>query len=479
MSSHTITAWRRIMVRSCWRGLTAWALIFLGGLVCSTAGAGTLQGTATYRERIALPVDAVFEAELQDISRADAPAVVLGRSRLDPAGQPPFRFEIAFDDGALQSGHRYTVRATIKHQERLLFTTDRIYPVLDGRNVPLQMRLVSVRGGPQPRSTADGIGVLPASYEGELPGAGNPMVWHVDLLPEGRYQLRTIHVGQPEPNRFDDIGRWTRESDSGRIILRGGREAPVFLMPVEGGAALRKLDIHGKLIDSGHNDRLARLPKPALIEPRLMLKGMFTYMADAATITLCVDGQRLPVAMEGDYKALEAAYRQANLPPGQPLLASLEGLITQRPSMEEGRPPRNTLVVERFIAVWPRESCGTTLAEAPLRGTYWKLVRLGDEPVAAATKQREAHLVFSSDEARVAGSGGCNRVTGSFELDGDRLRFGRMASTRMSCPDGMDQEQRFLKALEHVERYRTRGSHLELLGATGAVIARFEAVALK
>ena len=66
---------------------------------------------------------------------------------------------------------------------------------------------------------ADGSGVLPASCEGELPGAGNPIVWHVDLLPEGRYQLRTTHVGRPEPNRFDDIGRWTRD-ELGRIVLR-------------------------------------------------------------------------------------------------------------------------------------------------------------------------------------------------------------------------------------------------------------------
>ena len=133
-------------------------------------------------------------------------------------------------------------------------------------------------------------------------------MWHVDLLPEGRYQLRTIHVGRPEPNRYDDIGRWTRDK-SGRIVLRGGREALVFLMPLKDGAALRKLDLLGRPIESGHNDRLLRLPEPRLIEPRLMLTGMFTYMADAAAITLCVDGRRLPVAMEGDYKALEAAYQ--------------------------------------------------------------------------------------------------------------------------------------------------------------------------
>lgn len=93
-----------------------------------------------------------------------------------------------------------------------------------------------VRNGPQAGAKADGIGVLPASYEGELPGAGNVIVWHVDLLPEGCCRLRTTHVGQPEPNRLDDIGRWTRD-ELGRIVLRGGRKAPVFPLPVEGRAA--------------------------------------------------------------------------------------------------------------------------------------------------------------------------------------------------------------------------------------------------
>lgn len=345
-------------------------LLCLGWPPFSAAWAGILQGTAMYHERIALPPDAVFEVELQEVSRADAPAVVLGRYTLDPAGQPPFRFEIAYDDAAVQAGHRYTVRAAVMQQGRLLFTTDTLYPVLDVGNKPLQLLLVSTRDGARPKPAVGRMGALPASYEGELPGAGNPIAWHVDLMPQGRYQLRTTHVGRPEPNRFDDIGRWMQESDTGRIVLRGGREAPVFLLPVEDGAKLRKLGMDGKPIESAHNDLLARLPKFAPIEPRLWLIGTFTYMADAATITLCVDGQRVPVAMEGDYKALEAAYRQSGVKPGQPLLIHIDGRIAQRPSMEEGQPLRTTLVVERFIKVLPRETCGTPLADSELSGTY-------------------------------------------------------------------------------------------------------------
>jgi uncharacterized lipoprotein YbaY len=50
---------------------------FFGGLLAflllqTAAGAAQVKVTATYRERIALTPDAVFEAMLQDVSKADA-----------------------------------------------------------------------------------------------------------------------------------------------------------------------------------------------------------------------------------------------------------------------------------------------------------------------------------------------------------------------------------------------------------------------
>jgi copper homeostasis protein (lipoprotein) len=370
---------------------------------CTSVWAGTLDGTAAYRERMALPPDAVFEAVLQDISRADAPAVVLGRATNDPAGQPPFRFQIAYDDAAVQSGRRYVVRATVRHQGRLLFTTDRAYPVLGGgAAAPLRLLLISAGAGRRP-SGSDASGIdLPASYEGELPdGSGGSVQWHLDLLPLGRYQLRTIYKDKPEPNRFDDIGRWRREPN-GRLLLRGGRETPVAFMPGDGGRTLRRADTAEKPVASSHDAGLQRLPQPTLIEPRLELTGMFTYMADAASITLCADGGRLPVAMEADYKALEAAYLKGRQNPGQALLVSLDGLIAPRASMEANRPLRPSLVVERFINIWPRESCGNPLVDSPLRNTYWKLVRLSDAPVRTAPKQREPHLILAANQLRLS-----------------------------------------------------------------------------
>lgn len=89
----------------------------------------TITGTALYRERIALPPGAVFEATLQDIARAGAPAITIGRTaQTDP--MPPIQFEIPFDAADLTAQGQYSVRATIHIDGRLRFTTDTVYPVL-------------------------------------------------------------------------------------------------------------------------------------------------------------------------------------------------------------------------------------------------------------------------------------------------------------------------------------------------------------
>lgn len=291
---------------------------------CAATQSGPLKGTALYRERIALP--------------------------LEPAGQPPFHFQITYDRNAVQPDGRYAVRAAVRHRDRLLFTSDRAYPVFGGDDIPLTILLVSAGGGRLPRGLDD----LPASYEPETPG---PVRWHLDLLPEGRYQLRTAYLDRPRPNQFDQLGRWRYDQNGGRLELQRGSEPSRYFR-------------------IGPDEPLLRLPEPALIEPRLAMTGMFSYLADSAAITLCEDGRRVPVAMEADYKALEKAYLDARQQPGQGLLVSLEGTIALRPSMQESQPPQATLIVERYLNVWPRESCGQPLADSPLRGTYWKPVRL-------------------------------------------------------------------------------------------------------
>jgi len=247
-----------------------------------SAMSGRVKGTATYRERMALPPDAVLEATLEDVSKADAPAEVIGRVRIEKPGNPPIPFEIPYDPSRIDPRHRYVVRARILVPEKIHFNTDQQYPVLtgeEGKDVALMLRRASASG--------------PA---GGAPGA----------------------PGGPPP-------------------------APA------GGAG------------------------------------------------------------------------------------------------------------------------------ASLEKTYWRLIRMGDTPVTSPSSQREPHLILDPESRRVAGSGGCNRLMGSYELNGEQLTFSKMAGTMMACIDGMETEKAFLETLVQARKWKIAGQRLELFDAAGNLVAVFEA----
>jgi uncharacterized lipoprotein YbaY len=68
------------------------------------------------------------------VSRADAPAEVIGRARIENPGNPPIRFTIDYDSTRIHSNHRYAVRAKILVGGKLFFTSDKSYPVLTAGN---------------------------------------------------------------------------------------------------------------------------------------------------------------------------------------------------------------------------------------------------------------------------------------------------------------------------------------------------------
>jgi len=122
---------------------------------------------------------------------------------------------------------------------------------------------------------------------------------------------------------------------------------------------------------------------------------------------------------------------------------------------------------------------GGTAVNEPLENTYWKLVTVGERKAVTIDEAREAHLVLHAEESRLAGSTGCNRMMGEYERDGDRLTFGRVATTMMACPgEVMALEREFLDALDDVASWQVEGDTLRLLDTEGEARARFEAVHL-
>ncbi len=119
-------------------------------------------------------------------------------------------------------------------------------------------------------------------------------------------------------------------------------------------------------------------------------------------------------------------------------------------------------------------------AAAPVvTDTYWKLVELNGGAVTLQANQREPHLLMQSTDKRLAGYSGCNRLMGSYQIDGTTITFGQMASTRMACMHGMELEAAFTQALGKVRAFSVQGDALTLRDEAGSALARFIAVDLK
>ncbi len=101
----------------------------------------------------------------------------------------------------------------------------------------------------------------------------------------------------------------------------------------------------------------------------------------------------------------------------------------------------------------------------------WQFVEVGALPLDQLPAPPDLYL--DGTDGSVAGSTGCNRLVGSFQLDEEGLTFSPAATTRMGCPDPASEvESAILDVLERTRSHRLIEGGLELLDEDEGVIAR-------
>jgi heat shock protein HslJ len=92
---------------------------------------------------------------------------------------------------------------------------------------------------------------------------------------------------------------------------------------------------------------------------------------------------------------------------------------------------------------------------------------------APLTDKSKARLVFGPDGA-MSGHASCNTMRGRYTLEGNALKIGAIATTRMACSEALlEQEDRVLTALERARRAAVPPhGFLTLWDADGAVLMR-------
>lgn len=111
---------------------TAMPLWLAGCAAPPPPGMRRVQGSVLLPDRAPLENGTLVFIRLQDVSRMDAPAVLLAERRIEAGDnrQAPFVFDFGIEPERIDPRARYVVSARIERDGRLLYVSDTAYPVL-------------------------------------------------------------------------------------------------------------------------------------------------------------------------------------------------------------------------------------------------------------------------------------------------------------------------------------------------------------
>ncbi|RVW11624.1 META domain-containing protein [Prescottella agglutinans] len=112
----------------------------------------------------------------------------------------------------------------------------------------------------------------------------------------------------------------------------------------------------------------------------------------------------------------------------------------------------------------------TTEPVRPVIGTTWVVESLikPDAIVTSAALETSAPSLTIGQDGQATGSTGCNRFSGPVRVGDSTITFGKLATTRVACPDDVaDVERAVLHVLDGEVTYTVEGPTMTLMQADG------------
>lgn len=113
----------------------------------------------------------------------------------------------------------------------------------------------------------------------------------------------------------------------------------------------------------------------------------------------------------------------------------------------------------------------------PLLHTRWMVSHLGQDPIHVEQPENQPFIQLSVDQHsnRLIGMGGCNRLMGSYVLNGQQLSFA-VASTKRYCAEFNRIETALLTGLANTTHYQIDQRTLTLSDRQGTTLLQLNAV---
>ena len=201
----------------------------------------------------------------------------------------------------------------------------------------------------QPTRAAE-LKPMQQSWRGILPCADcEGIETSLFLEKDGTWVMNERYQGvKDEPSSFASYGTWARTAD--KLVLTNSKGEKSYFRAK--GDKLEMLDRNGSPIQSPLNYTLEPV-KASLPTTPMAMRGMYFYMADAATFTDCATGKRVAVANNAQ---LERDYAAARGTDTRPVLLVVEGHFTLEANPDTGEMMK-TLMTDQAGKFIPGKDC--------------------------------------------------------------------------------------------------------------------------
>jgi len=122
-------------------------------------------------------------------------------------------------------------------------------------------------------------------------------------------------------------------------------------------------------------------------------------------------------------------------------------LKVKKESAKDGPLDRSTYQYQ-VVEVMEKRDVTDDIVLEDLMDKVWKMEYLKINDTQYGADESSVPTLIFEDERKVNGFAGCNKYFTSFSLDGRKLDFGEIGSTKMHCEETMELEKAFLKFLE-------------------------------
>lgn len=104
----------------------------------------TLNTEVFYLDRSMLPPNAELTVTLEDVSKMDVAATVISSKLTTLDTAPPYRVALTYDEALIKDNMRYNVRAQIRKDGKLLYTTTQSNNPFVNNSDPLRLKLTKI-----------------------------------------------------------------------------------------------------------------------------------------------------------------------------------------------------------------------------------------------------------------------------------------------------------------------------------------------